>query len=121
MAAEEKRRSAELPPLDDYCEWLVSTAQAIGLSNGETPTSYVEIQAWMNISGIDLTLWECELMRELSTTFINAIATLRGDDIQQPHLSAEGKRQLAKQMEERADMALSTSAQGTEYKRNRGR
>lgn len=67
-------------------------AQRIGLGIVDGSNPYAEIRAWLDLSGVQLTLWEAETVRHLSSVYLNAVSTMKDDDMLPPWMP-EGRRE----------------------------
>lgn len=65
------RSSVESPELCDYGRWIVETVQSIGFGSHESPTSYSDLYAWQNMTGLELTPFEAETIRDLCLTYLS--------------------------------------------------
>ena len=64
----------DFPLLSSYERWLVDLAQDVGLSSGEgAVTPWAEIESYLNLSGLELTMWEIKTMRFLSIVYVNGL------------------------------------------------
>lgn len=82
----------EFPVVSSYSDWLINTARSIGITfNGEA-TPNTEIYAWVQLTNIELTLWEIETIKSLSNTYLIALDKYEGDKAinEPPFMSAEG-------------------------------
>jgi hypothetical protein len=65
-----------------------------GMGNG--PISFSEIDAWVGITGRDLSPWEARILRELSIVYLNQQALSEKPDCPAPFCGSLDKKQLAK-------------------------
>jgi hypothetical protein len=57
--------------------YLLEMSNSLGLAregfHGASPVSYLEMQAWMQMSGLELTVWEAQTLREMSQAYCDAL------------------------------------------------
>lgn len=86
----------DFPALSSYEQWLVDLAQNIGLSSGEgAVTPWAEIESYLNLSGLELTMWEIKTIRFLSTVYVNGLYEF-SDEKQHRRLKRQSLKNSAK-------------------------
>lgn len=95
-----------MPGLDEYEQWLIDVAQSIGWGNGETPTSFAEIEAWCRLSGVGLTILEVEAVKELSITYLSHYQQYKDANAKPPFMSDETKRAWAEKQSQNIERLL---------------
>jgi len=91
----------------------VNTAQAIGLTQGDNTLSFVEIESWMRLSGVPLTLWDVQCIHGLSIDYVNALDEFREEKEQPPYMSEEGKKRWAIRQERGFDAMADNAVEGS--------
>ena len=93
----------DFPALSSYERWLVDLAQNIGLSSGEgAVTPWTEIQSYLNLSGLELTMWEIKTIRFLSTVYINGLHEFADEKTAPPFETESTQEQREAAAERRA-------------------
>ena len=93
----------EFPPLSSYERWLVNTAQDIGLAHGEGFVApWAEIESYLNLSGLELTMWEIKTIRFLSSTYVNGLHEFSDEEAPPPFETEAAKEQRKADAEQRA-------------------
>ena len=93
----------DFPPLSGYERWLVDIAQDVGLASGEgVVTPWAEIESYLNLSGLELTMWELKTIRFLSTVYINGLHEFADEETAPPFETEASKEQRAAAEERRA-------------------
>jgi len=98
----------------------VSTAQAIGLKQGDNTLSFVEIESWMRLSGVPLTLWDVQCIHGLSIDYVNALDEFREEKEQPPYMSEEWAIRQERGFDAMADNAVEGSRQQSPAAKRQG-
>lgn len=93
----------EFPPLSVYERWLVNTAQDIGLAHGEGFVApWGEIESYLSLSGLELTMWEIKTIRLLSSIYVNGLHEFSDEKTPPPFETEAAKEQREANAEQRA-------------------
>jgi len=93
----------DFPALSSYEQWLVDLAQNIGLSSGEgVVTPWTEIESYLTLSELELTMWEIKTIRFLSTVYVNGLHEFADEETAPPFETEASKEQRAAAEERRA-------------------
>lgn len=91
----------DFPALSSYEQWLVDLAQNIGLSSGEgAVTPWTEIESYLTLSELELTMWEIKTIRFLSTVYVDGLHEF-ADEKAAPPFETEPTQEQRKAAEER--------------------
>lgn len=62
-------------PNADGIEYLISMLSEIGVANMRgghlSQLDWQDIESWINVTGLDISIWEAETMRHLSGVYVN--------------------------------------------------
>lgn len=91
----------DFPQLSSYERWLVNTAQDIGLAHGEGFIApWGEIESYLNLSELELTMWEIKTIRFLSSIYVNGLHDF-SDEKTPPPFEIEATKEQREAAEER--------------------
>lgn len=65
---------------DCDADYILTYLQEIGMSLGEQPLNFSEINAYQNVTGIDLQSWEARIIKRLSVAYLSELANARSPD-----------------------------------------
>lgn len=89
--------------LSNYERWLVNTAQDVGLASGEgVVIPWVEIESYLNLSKLDLTMWEIKTIRLLSSIYVNGLYKFADEKAIPPFETSTTQEQREADAERRA-------------------
>lgn len=92
-----------------YCGYLLAYLIEAGMTNGDRPLSYSEIECWERRMGFELDPWESRILRRLSEAYMSESHKARSKDAEPPWSDAPyvklSARQVALKMQ-RAIMEL---------------
>lgn len=54
-----------------YADYLLTYLQEIGLTLGDQPLNFGEIESYQNITGISLQSWEARILKKLSVAYLS--------------------------------------------------
>ncbi len=93
----------EFPQLSVYEQWLVDLAQNIGLVHGEgAVTPWTEIESYLTLSELELTMWEIKTIRFLSTVYVNGLHEFSDEKTPPPFETKTAQEQREIDAEQRA-------------------
>lgn len=93
----------DFPLLSSYERWLVDLAQNIGLAHGEGFVApWSEIESYLNLSGLELTMWEIKTIRFLSTVYVNGLHEFADEETPPPFETKTAQEQREIDAEQRA-------------------
>lgn len=93
----------DFPPLSSYERWLVDLTQDVGLSSGEgAVTPWAEIESYLNLSGLELTMWEIKTIRFLSVIYVNGLYEFADEKAAPPFETESTQEQREAAEEQRA-------------------
>lgn len=93
----------EFPRLSVYERWLVDIAQDIGLSSGDgVVTPWVEVVSYLNLSELELSMWEIKTIRFLSAAYVNGLYEFADEKATPPFETAAAQEQREADAEQRA-------------------
>ncbi len=74
-----------LPKASGY-DYVVDTLCSAGIAMpGPVPLSYMEIRAWSELAGVELTPWEAETIRYMSDCYVGQLGKSRDPGALPPH------------------------------------
>lgn len=93
----------DFPALSSYEQWLVDLAQNIGLSSGEgAVTPWTEIESYLTLSELELTMWEIKTIRFLSSVYVNGLHEFADEKTTPPFETETAQEQREADAEQRA-------------------
>lgn len=93
----------EFPRLSVYERWLLDVAQDVGLSSGEgAVTPWVEVESYLNLSELELSMWEIKTIRFLSSIYVNGLHEFADEKATPPFETEAAQEQREADAEQRA-------------------
>jgi len=84
------RGTLDFPEIEDE-EYLIDYWQDIGLASpgamGMIPISSSEIRAWQDMSGVQLSVWEYQTLREMSREYVSQYNASNQKDTPPPYIA----------------------------------
>lgn len=105
------------PPDIMGCDYMMDMAAEIGLSRSKEPVSYQEIAAYCQTTGVRLSSWEGQTLREMSVAYCDWCVLAKDPNCQAPTYRDTRTKE---QMRQDVDRAIRAKFEGL-AKRNKRR